>query len=263
MDDEPVPQAPFNLNGARVGFAKTHNWPAAGPGTQKAMEKAQEILKAQGATVEDIDLPADQGFDRMLEWHTDVLNAEGKASFLGHYRADKKLLHEDLAGFVENRRAVSRKKQLDAYDNCARLRTVWDKIASKYDLVITPSIVDEAPVGLENTGDMVSPSTFYTALHALCALLTVDSLSARCGRCFIAQRSTYLGSQESMDSQLVLLQSQRGSGIAIWYILLRLLVRCLRRKAGGSGRTSMACLHPLQDDGDLRVTGVRDRLLEK
>jgi hypothetical protein len=34
---------------------------------------------------------------------------------------------------------------------------VWDEIASKYDAVFTPSVVDEAPVGLASTGDAVSP----------------------------------------------------------------------------------------------------------
>jgi hypothetical protein len=56
---------------------------------------------------------------------------------------------------VENRTGLSRRQQLEAYDNCARLRPVWDRIAAGYDFVVTPSVVDEAPLGLDNTGDMV------------------------------------------------------------------------------------------------------------
>ena len=40
----------------------------------------------------------------------------------------------------------------EAYDGCARLRPVIDEILSGYAGFITPSVVDEAPVGLESTG---------------------------------------------------------------------------------------------------------------
>jgi hypothetical protein len=84
-----------------------------------------------------------------------VLAGEGRTSFLGQYLQAKDLLHDDIHGHVENRTGLSRRKQLEAYDNCARLRPLWDQIAAQYDLVVTPSVVDEAPLGLENTGDMV------------------------------------------------------------------------------------------------------------
>jgi hypothetical protein len=61
-----------------------------------------------------------------------------------------------LHGHVENHTKLTRKAQLEAYDGCARLRPVWDDIASKYDAVFTPGVVDEAPVGIESTGDAVS-----------------------------------------------------------------------------------------------------------
>lgn len=66
-------------------------------------------------------------------------------------------MHSSLHGHVENVSKLSRKAQLDSYDGCAKLRPVWDEIASKYDAVFTPSVVDEAPEGIESTGDAVSP----------------------------------------------------------------------------------------------------------
>lgn len=65
-------------------------------------------------------------------------------------------MHDSLWSHVENTTKVSRKAQLESYDGCARLRPVWDEIASKYDAVITPSVVDEAPMGIQSTGDAVS-----------------------------------------------------------------------------------------------------------
>jgi hypothetical protein len=72
------------------------------------------------------------------------------------YLLAKDKLHPLIKGHVENSTSLSRKAQLESYDGCARLRPVWDDIASKYDAVLTPSVVDEAPVGIENTGDAVS-----------------------------------------------------------------------------------------------------------
>jgi len=59
-------------------------------------------------------------------------------------------------GHVENTKKLTRKAQLESYDGCARLCPEWDGIASKYDALITPSVMDEAPVGIESTGDAVS-----------------------------------------------------------------------------------------------------------
>jgi hypothetical protein len=70
-----------------------------------------------------------------------------------------------LHGHVENHTKLSRKAQLEAYDGCARLRPVWDKIASKYDAIFTPSVVDEAPIGIARTGDAVSLGPFYFSYY--------------------------------------------------------------------------------------------------
>ena len=69
-------------------------------------------------------------------------------------------MNKSIVGHVENTTKLSRKAQLESYDGCARLRPVFDELASKYDAVITPSVVDEAPVGIINTGDAVSTSAF-------------------------------------------------------------------------------------------------------
>ena len=122
------------------------------------MEKARRILEKHGATVEDVELLED--FRKVLDWHAVVMATEGKASFLGQYLTDKIKLHDDIVGYAENKQGVSHQQQLEAYDNCARLRPIWDELARRFDVILTPSIIDEAPVGPENTGDMVgSPRT--------------------------------------------------------------------------------------------------------
>lgn len=65
-------------------------------------------------------------------------------------------MHPMLHGHVNNTKKLTRKAQLESYDGCAKLRPVWDELAGKYDAVFTPSVVDEAPVGIQSTGDAVS-----------------------------------------------------------------------------------------------------------
>ncbi|TKA83651.1 hypothetical protein B0A55_00446 [Friedmanniomyces simplex] len=161
-DDEAVPPEPFNLKGAKIGFCKTHNWPKAGQGTIDAMTKAQDILRAHGAEVEDIELPND--FAHVLDWHATVLAGEGQTSFLGQYLLDKAKLHESISSYVDNTSQLTHRQLLDAYDNVARLRPVFDDLAKKYDVVLTPSVLDEAPLGLGDTGDM-SMCSMWTILH--------------------------------------------------------------------------------------------------
>ncbi|KAH8601239.1 amidase signature domain-containing protein [Bisporella sp. PMI_857] len=163
VDDEPVSTSPFGLKTAKIAFCKTHVWPKAGLGTKAAWAKAQDLLKEQGACVEDIDLPKD--FDNITKWHANVLAGEGRASFLGNYLLAKEKMHPKITCHVENESKLTRKAQLEAYDGCARLRPVWDEIASQYDAVITPSVVDEAPVGIDHTGD-ASFCSMWTILQA-------------------------------------------------------------------------------------------------
>ncbi|OWP02981.1 hypothetical protein B2J93_3561 [Marssonina coronariae] len=162
-DDTPIPSTPFLLRGAKVAFAKTHVWPGrAGPGLKAAFEKAKALLEDQGARVEEIELPEE--FSKISEWHGRVCNGEGRASFLGNYLLAKDKLDPLIQGQVENASKLPRKAQLEAYDGCARLRPVWDDIASTFDAVLTPSVPDEAPLGIASTGD-ASFCSMWTILH--------------------------------------------------------------------------------------------------
>ena len=167
QDDEAVSTEPFKLEGARFAFVWTSYGPNAGLGTQQAMEKAREILEKRGAKVEAVDLPKD--FDKVLNWHAVLLAREGQTSYLGQYLTDKSKIHEqNILDYVDNAKGFSRSDQLEAYDNLARLRPLFDDFARKYDAIITPSVVDVAP-DISNTGDMVGHCIAfhsYKVLHS-------------------------------------------------------------------------------------------------
>ncbi|KAF4495518.1 amidase [Fusarium agapanthi] len=78
--------------------------------------------RSHGADVDELELPS--AFDDVPEWYRIGLYTEGRTSFL-----------------------------LD--DSLAAMRPVFDVIALKYAAIITPSVPDEAPIGLESTGSHV------------------------------------------------------------------------------------------------------------
>ncbi|KAI0169930.1 amidase [Hypoxylon sp. FL1284] len=161
-DDASPKNDAFSLRGARFALARTPVWPQAGPGTAAALEAGAKILRAQGAEVDEVELPAE--FDRLPEWHRVVLHSDGRPTFLAEYRVARDRLSPFLAGHVENGLGISRAAQLEAFDGIAALRPRIDGIAKGYDAVLTPSVVDEAPVGTDTTGNPVFNS-MWTALH--------------------------------------------------------------------------------------------------
>lgn len=82
-DDQPVPAVPFDVKGKKIAFVRTHVWDIMKQkeGLKAAWDKGKVLLQGEGALVEEIELPPD--FANLTAWHRDVLNGEGRASFLG------------------------------------------------------------------------------------------------------------------------------------------------------------------------------------
>ena len=58
LEDDVAPSpAPLPLKGAKFGFAQTSVWPKAEQPVRDAFALAKELLKAEGATCEDVELP--------------------------------------------------------------------------------------------------------------------------------------------------------------------------------------------------------------
>lgn len=164
-DDVPPPQAPLDLRTAKFGLVRTHVWPKAQPSVVAAVDKAKALLVAAGAKVEDVDLPAD--FSSLVTWHRDIMHMEGGSAFLGDFIRSSDALDPWIAKHVTNPTDTTRRAQLDACDNIARLRPIIDNITSNYTALIAPSATDEAPVleePLRFTGDS-SFNSMWTVLH--------------------------------------------------------------------------------------------------
>jgi Asp-tRNA(Asn)/Glu-tRNA(Gln) amidotransferase A subunit family amidase len=169
LTDDEVPKD-IALTDASVALIKTPMWSEAGPGTVAAVQKAVAILQANGVTVEEVSLPAEladvQVLNRMQKV---VVCGEAQAAFLREYRADKENLDPEVRALVENSARYTHKERLQALDWFASMRPIADKLVAGYSAIITPSVIDEAPLGLE---DMGSPAfnTLWTVSLVLCCV---------------------------------------------------------------------------------------------
>lgn len=164
-DDDPPKE--IQLNEARFAFVKTPVWPKAGAGTIAAMERAVQILKDAGATVEEVTLPSE--FDNLLSLQNQVLQAEAGVAFYREYNTTRDQISDELADMARNIDTCSKKEFLRAFDTIASLRPKIDDIADQYTAIITPSSVDVAPVGIEWTGNSALNGIWTVRLaKALC-----------------------------------------------------------------------------------------------
>ncbi|KAF2998243.1 hypothetical protein E8E13_005961 [Curvularia kusanoi] len=161
FDDVPAP-ADFNVKGAKFAFLKTMVWPSVGPGTSAALGKAVTLLRAHGAEVEEISFP--EHLNDLPAWHATVLAAEGRVAFLPEYTTAKTQISPQLVGHVENSDKITRKAQLEAFDKISAARPIVDELLGKYAAVLTPSVPDEAPLGIQSTGSAAF-CLIWTALH--------------------------------------------------------------------------------------------------
>jgi Asp-tRNA(Asn)/Glu-tRNA(Gln) amidotransferase A subunit family amidase len=162
VDDEP--EEPFHLKGAKFALVTlpTSEWPEAGPGTVAAMAKAAELLCAHGALVEELTLPDE--FHPLYKYYHQVLSGDGRVAFLSDYYTAKDKLHSSIVEHVENKYKHTRKDQLKAFDEMAAMRPRMDALADRYAAIIAPSVLDEAPVGHDNTGSAAF-NVLWTAMH--------------------------------------------------------------------------------------------------
>jgi len=158
-------QPPFKLEGARIAVCRTAFWPEAEAGTQLALDQAIERLTRAGAELFDLALP--DPFGDQMRRHKQIMDVEGAAHFLPEYRAHPGQLEISLRDYIENPQGLTRAQYLQAYDEAAALRPVFDRIAAEFDAVLTPSSTGEAPEGLAATGSYTF-NGMWTLLHAPC-----------------------------------------------------------------------------------------------
>lgn len=151
LRDDREPIKPFEIKGAKFAVCKTMVWDQAGPGLVAAMEKAKSLLEDEGAQVDNLELPST--LDDLPKWYKAVISLDGSTAFLPEYRVSRHKLSDPMQSHAENRDGISHAMQLEGFDKIAAARPIIDCLLAQYAAVVVPSVPDEAPLGLESTGN--------------------------------------------------------------------------------------------------------------
>ncbi len=158
-DHKPAPEMP---RPPVVGLCKTSMWDDAQPESRAAVETAAEAMKAAGASIRDFELPEE------FEWLADVrrkINARERAvAMAGEWATDRERLSDQLRATVQAGIDTPFEDYLDAMYLMETCRARMNQTFEGCDVLLTPAVDGEAPVGLDDTG---SPrfQALWTMLH--------------------------------------------------------------------------------------------------
>ncbi|KAJ8123921.1 hypothetical protein ONZ43_g238 [Nemania bipapillata] len=162
-DDEPPQEVP--LDQVSVALVKTPMWESAGPGTVSAMNEAEKVLTSCGVHVEEVSFPPEVANVEELKRIQKVITVgEAEVAFLREYRVNKTGLAPEICDIVENVSNYTKREQVQASDTYANMRRIINNLADKYSVILTPSAIDEAPLGLGNMGSATF-NTLWTGFH--------------------------------------------------------------------------------------------------
>ncbi|KAK4188447.1 amidase [Podospora australis] len=165
--DDPQSATDIPLSDLSVAVVKSPMRHRAGPGTINAIKKAAAILKKSGCNVEEAVFPSSSSFpdeESLRRMQKVSMAGEARVAFLREYRIDKTKLDSSICKLVENSDNITHQEQAQALDTYGNLRAVADSSAAKYSVILTPSAVDEAPLGLHDMGS-AAMNTLWTGLH--------------------------------------------------------------------------------------------------
>ncbi|KAI1089481.1 amidase signature enzyme [Rostrohypoxylon terebratum] len=162
LRDDVVPRE-IPLNQVSVALIETPMWPSAGHGTRAAMESAAVILQNNGVQVEKKEFPLGVDSDTLVQIQKIIFAGEAQVTFFREYQVDKARLSPETRGIVENSN-YTKAERMAAVDAYAGIREAMNKLAEKYSFILTPSAIDEAPLGLDDMGSAIF-NTHWTGFH--------------------------------------------------------------------------------------------------
>ncbi len=139
-------------------FAKTAVWDRADQETQDAFGELVELL---GDGCGELHLP--EPFEHAVALHGTIMKADLAKSFAGYYERGKDRLTDILKAMIEDGQKITAVDYNNAVDRREFLNGGLDGVFDRYDAIITPAAVGEAPAGLDSTG-----SPIFNSLWTYC-----------------------------------------------------------------------------------------------
>lgn len=147
----------------RIGFCRTPLWEQCEPGTQRLLETCASKLASAGATVTDIELPED--FAKIEDTHRWISSFEfvrNRAWEIDHHW--EKISETLRNNRIRNGINCSYETYRDARAFAERCRLELDDLFADCDVLLTPAVAGEAPLGLQSTGN-ASFCVIWTTMH--------------------------------------------------------------------------------------------------
>ncbi|WP_162826915.1 amidase [Pseudolabrys taiwanensis] len=135
----------------RVGLCRTYAWDGAEEATRQAVEDAARRLEKAGFTVRDVELPSPcETLPTTREIINDFERARGMA---WEWNTHRDQISAALAKAIRNGLTIPRAQYIEALETVERCRQRTAQLFNDVDVLLTPTVNGEAPVGLANTGD--------------------------------------------------------------------------------------------------------------
>ena len=133
-----------------IGVPKAYPWGSVSPSAQRAIDAGSQALRSAGAEVRSMDLPA---------WMNDVFEAQDVIQGFEAWRAlarevdqHPQALSVVLRDYLLTARHITAQAYEAAQQTAAQARLACAGWFGQFDVLMTPSAPDEAPVGYASTG---------------------------------------------------------------------------------------------------------------
>ncbi|WBY01447.1 amidase [Ramlibacter tataouinensis] len=147
------------------GVAWAYPWDELSASGRQALERAVAALRAAGATVREIDLPAWLG--PVFQAHDAVQGWEAARTLADEYAFGRDRLSPILRDYLAQARGITDGDYAAALDAAAAGRAALDGLFDGIDVLLTPSAPGEPPAGYGSTGSS-SWNRAWTLLHVPC-----------------------------------------------------------------------------------------------
>jgi Asp-tRNA(Asn)/Glu-tRNA(Gln) amidotransferase A subunit family amidase len=156
----------------RIGVCRTYEWDRAQPEAAAAFEDAGRRLRAAGANVHDVMLP--KPFAGLAQAQVAIMVAEVAKCLAHEWLVHSDKLSREMVAMIETGLAVMPERYDAAQTLATDCRAMLPEVFDNCDVLIAPSALGEAPLGIEATGDPLF-NRIWTLLrtpvvHVPCAL---------------------------------------------------------------------------------------------
>lgn len=129
-----------------IAFAETYEWQQAARSTREAVSGLADQLELPAVT-----LPLE--FTDLVAAQVRIMDAEAAAALDREYREHPELLSDQLRQTLDRGRAIGADELRDARALATQCRRALTSVFADHQVLLVPSVIGEAPVGLESTGD--------------------------------------------------------------------------------------------------------------